>query len=258
VTETTGSAVLQHIEEEERFFGKSMVDTVAAALNPRHLSQTNEHHTPPHVIEAARKSLVEIDLDPATTEYANGLRVKAKSIFTAETNGFNKQWDGTVFLNPPGGSCDGSGTSVFSLDKSVGKGWSCIDKTHPCGHAHGSARSSQKAWWQKLVKEWEAKRVRSALFVGFSVEILQTTQVDPVGQLPLSFPVCIPSRRLAYYREIDGKFIEGTSPPHASVLIFLPEPTKDSAEVEATIRSIKRFIEAFSPIGHVSVPWRWR
>lgn len=238
---------------------------IAAVLNPRHLSQTNEHHTPPHVIEAARKSLVEIDLDPATTAYANVTRsggVRAKSIFTAETNGFNKQWNGTVFLNPPGGSCDGSGTSVFSLDKTVGKGWSCIDKLHPCGHTHTGSRSSQKAWWQKLAMEWEAGRTKSAVFVGFSVEILQTTQVDPVGQLPLEFPICVPSRRLAYYREIDGKFVEGTSPPHASVLIFLPDVSNvtciDESIGASALDSITRFVEAFSPIGHVSVPWRWR
>jgi len=225
------------------------------AFNPRHISETNEHHTPPHVIEAARRSLVSIDLDPATTEFANASRVKAKSIYTAETNGFDQVWHGAVFINPPGGNCDWAGKSVYSLDKTVGKGWSCLDKFHACGHAHKGVRSSQKAWWQKLAFEWEQKRTTAAIFVGFSVEILQTTQVDAVGQIPLEFPICVPSRRLAYFKEIGGKFIEGKSPPHASVLIFLPPPTTITS---STLEGIKRFVEAFSPIGHVSVPWRWR
>lgn len=240
-------------------YNGSIVAPAAVAFNPRHMSETNEHHTPPHVIEAARKSLVSIDLDPATTEFANTSRVQAKSIYTAETNGFNQPWCGTVFNNPPGGSCDCYGKSVYSLDKTVGKGWSCLDKFHACGHVHKGVRSSQKAWWQKLAFEWEQKRTTAAIFVGFSVEILQTTQVDAVGQIPLEFPICVPSRRLAYFKEIDGKFVEGKSPPHASVLIFLPPPATDGLlDADVTMEGIKRFVEAFSPIGHVSVPWRWR
>lgn len=136
--------------------------------NPRHMSESNDHHTPGRVIEAARIALDGIELDPATTEFANSLRVKADRIFTAETNGFDKNWDArSVFLNPPGASCDEDGCTV----RRVGGQWSCTTET-PCGHIHKGVRSSQKAWWQKLAMEWEAQRVESAFFVGFSVEIL--------------------------------------------------------------------------------------
>jgi len=258
---TTESTVSDQVIVQPIPIGSQMiaVDVSAVAHNPRHMSETNEHHTPPHVIEAARKSLVSIDLDPATTEYANALRVKASGVFSAETNGFSRAWSGTVFLNPPGGNCDHAGQSVYSLDKSVGKGWSCLGKFQACGHQHKGVRSSQKAWWQKLAFEWEQKRTTSAIFVGFSVEILQTTQVDAVGQIPLEFPICVPSRRLAYFKEVAGQFVEGKSPPHASVLIFLPPPATDGLlDADVTMEGIKRFVEAFSPIGHVSVPWRWR
>jgi len=248
-----------------------MPPVATAPLNPRHLSETTEHYTPQHVIDAAHKTLVEIDLDPATSEHANKERTRAKRIFTAETNGFLLPWEGRVFLNPPGGSCDQYGVSVRRLPTKVLPGgpevkvWSCGPEA--CGHEHVGVRSSQKAWWQKLVFEWEVGRTASAIFVGFSVEILQTTQVDPVGQLPLEFPICVPSRRLAYsrFKEGDG-YVVGASPPHASVLIFLP-PLGDeensivrmgATQHSNTHEAIERFVEAFSSIGHVSVPWRWR
>jgi len=247
---------------------------ITAPLNPRHLSADPEHFTPLHVVKAARETLVEIDLDPSTTVEGNMSRVGAKSIYTASDNGFSKPWQGRVFLNPPGGKCDREGVCLWSIE--VGKDdkgkkkneWTCDPMKESCGHEHAGSQSAQKAWWQKLALAWEAGQVEAAVFVGFSVEILQTTQVKPVGPLPLEFPICVPKNRLAYDREIrlangNVEYRTGTSPPHASVLIFLP-PLGESVvrfgmtQPSDTHEAIERFVEAFSPIGHVSVPWRWR
>jgi phage N-6-adenine-methyltransferase len=68
-----------------------------------HVSQAtgnNEWYTPPEYIEAARKVLGTIDLDPASNAEANGI-IKAEKFFTAEDDGLNKNWKGKVWLNPP-------------------------------------------------------------------------------------------------------------------------------------------------------------
>jgi hypothetical protein len=59
-----------------------------------------ERYTPPEYIEAARKVLGEIDLDPATCKFAQKW-IRAKQYFTAEINGLSQEWRGRIFLNAP-------------------------------------------------------------------------------------------------------------------------------------------------------------
>jgi len=190
---------------------------IAAVANPRHLSKSNEHFTPLNVVEAARHTMDAIDLDPATTKNANEKRVMAQSFYTKDDDGLSKSWGGRIFLNPPGGRAVGN-------------------------------KSSQKIWWQKLIEEWSRLGgVSQAIFVSFSIELFQTSQADRIGQLPLEFPFCIPSRRIAYDKEFDDGYKTGESPPHASAIIYLPE----------SIGAVKRFERAFENIGHVCVPRNW-
>lgn len=209
--------------------------------NPRHLSETNEHYTPPYIVEAARIALDTIGLDPASSSFVNSEIVKATEFFSKEVNGFIQPWFGNVFLNPPGGKCND-----FGISSTDNKG-----------------NSSQKLWWQKLVSEWKRGSVKSAIFIGFSVEILQTTQVNRVGMIPLEFPMCFPSRRIAYCKSIidvvteEEKIVDSTSPPHSSVVVFLPSPDIVGLTIQSYKTSIKRFDEAFSEIGQVVVPYRW-
>jgi ParB family chromosome partitioning protein len=68
-----------------------------------HLAQgtgENEWYTPKEYIEAARKALGRIDLDPASSAIAQKT-VKAESFYSKDDDGLTKAWTGRVWLNPP-------------------------------------------------------------------------------------------------------------------------------------------------------------
>ena len=59
-----------------------------------------EWYTPSTIIEAARRTMHGIDLDPASSTEAQQW-IKAGSYYTKEDDGLLLPWDGKVWLNPP-------------------------------------------------------------------------------------------------------------------------------------------------------------
>lgn len=155
----------------------------------QHSSATNEHPTPAHVVELARKVLGTIDLDPATTPEFNET-VRAARIYSGDRfDGLAELWHGRVFCNPPGGTLK---------DRNEIKRW--------------GTRSRACAWWRKLTEECAAGRVPEAIFVGFTLELLRSTQSDGPWPHPFDFTVCVPRERLAF---------KGKDPTHANVIVYV-------------------------------------
>jgi hypothetical protein len=185
----------------------------------RHSSASTEHLTPLYIVDASRKALGgAIDVDPATTVRANQ-DVKARFAFTIAHNGLRQKWNGTVFLNPPGGTIKSKLT-----------------------------KSSAVLWWVKLMLEWTTYRVTAGIFVGFTIEVLQQAQkVCSARRIPqpLDFPLCVPERRLSF--DTIGKHdqrISQRDPTHANVIVYLPSRDDPGA---------LRFRQAFGGIGKVKM-----
>lgn len=83
--------------------GESPKDVVQEVIHRPHVSNNsgnNEWYTPKQYIELAREVLGEIDVDPASCEYANET-VMAKQFYSIENDGLTKHWYGKVWMNPP-------------------------------------------------------------------------------------------------------------------------------------------------------------
>jgi phage N-6-adenine-methyltransferase len=88
-------------EELAEFVGDGEpADDGKATPHVLHNSGNDEWGTPREYVEAARKVLGRIDLDPATSPLAQET-VRAARFYTKADDGLTKPWRGRVWLNPP-------------------------------------------------------------------------------------------------------------------------------------------------------------
>jgi hypothetical protein len=180
-----------------------------------HLSLSNEHYTPPATVDAAREVLDgRIDLDPASCELANKIVVATK-IYTRYDDGLAQPWHGNVFLNPPGGKVEGASSALL--------------------------------WWRHLLGCWFRGDVEAAIFIGFSLEVLRSTQVQgDVALDPFDFPFCVPRQRMRFLAAREGALVSQGSPTHANVIVYLPR--------HGSAADVQRFAQVFAKLGRVALP----
>lgn len=123
----------------------SKTKTTAELINQT--SGECEWYTPPEIVEAARRVLGTIDLDPASSEIANQ-RVRATKYYTKADQDLNDgrlpRWDGRVWMNHPFGRTT-NGLFVKHLEDCFLRGYvteaCCI--TYAC---------TSEAWFQPLMR----------------------------------------------------------------------------------------------------------
>jgi hypothetical protein len=186
--------------------------------------ESPDWYTPIRYVDAARAVMGGIDLDPASEPAAN-TRIQAARFYTAEENGLERPWFGKVFVNPPG--------------------------------------KQTNAFWSKLLREWHSGVIEQAVWIGFSLQQLQTLQhaaaqagqqARPLFDLPamghetpLNFPLCIPRKRIEFVenaakrgeRLAQGK-PEPDSPTHANYVTYLGP-------------HVQAFVDVFQQFGQVQM-----
>jgi hypothetical protein len=169
--------------------------------NPMHSAETAEHNTPRAIVEAARRVLGTIALDPMSNAVAQRI-IRATVYYTEADNCFVQPWLGRTFLNPAGGLV--------------------------------------REAWQRLMVEYALGDVPAFIWIGYSLEQLQSLQVGSRkrndthrGPTPIEFPICIPRARLRF-EDQDGN--PQVQPTHAN---FISYGGPD----------ISRFVETFGIFG---------
>ena len=156
----------------------------------------NEWYTPSEYIEAARSVMDGIDLDPASSDEANET-IQAESYFTQDDDGLQQEWFGNVWLNPP------------------------------------YSRDLMPAFVQKLINEYEAKRITQAILV--SHNNTDTNWFQLLAAKSTAFCFC--KKRIKFYC---GDDVAG--PTNGQVFFYLGP-------------SVYRFISVFSAHGVIALPF---
>jgi hypothetical protein len=197
-----------------------------------HSSKSNEHYTPPAIVEAARATMGGIDLDPASCHEANEV-VGAGWFFGLPADALQAQWGNwggepmrnnrisgpaRVFCNPPGGK--------------IGK------------------KSRAVVWWEKLCNEWLDGNVEQAVYICFNLEVLNTTQGSPSPCL--DFPICYFRQRPKFWTPGTPPELRGDvgDPKYPGCAVYLPR----ILDGDPCGYHLGRFREAFAPLGRVVVP----
>src|SRR5262245_41059362 len=131
---------------------------MTSEFSGRHSCHSPDWYTPSPYVEAARQVMGAIDFDPASDAEAN-LTVKAARYLTEEDDGLEHLWTGKTFINPPGGKA--------------------------------------AEFWEHLIALFLSGHVSEAVWIGYSLEQLQSFQ-NACSITPLSYPMCVPKQRIAF------------------------------------------------------------
>lgn len=138
--------------------------------------KSDEWYTPAQYIEAARRVMGGIDLDPASCELANQT-VKAMRYYTKKDDGLSQEWHGRIWLNPP-----------FGRKNAPESGF-------------GGGKSIMGLFVKKLIDAYHDEQVEQAI-------LLATPKTDTAWFRALwEFPICFATHRVIFSRP--GKADQG-------------------------------------------------
>jgi hypothetical protein len=130
-------------EERERIEAEFKISEAkrkpAASFN----SGNNEWYTPEPYIKAATDVMGCIDLDPASSIVANKV-VGAKTFYSAEDDGLEKEWAGKVWMNPPY-----SGEFISQFSEKITKHYNAGEITEAIVLVNNATETT---WFNTLVK----------------------------------------------------------------------------------------------------------
>lgn len=104
-------------------------------------SDSDEWYTPAIYVEAARRAMGTIDLDPASCALANAT-VRANNIYTRTDDGLRYPWHGNVWLNPPYGNEKDKFVEHLFAEYQAGR----VQQAIMCLNAH----ATDTVWFQQL------------------------------------------------------------------------------------------------------------
>lgn len=158
---TERTAILTSIAAGERH-AQSRLTEVAPSSAYRYLSESTEWYTPVQYITAVRELMGAIDLDPASTAFANQV-IRATHYYDKVTDGLSKPWTGRVFLNPP--------------------------------YGQGNGESNQGVWSQRLIEQYTRGMTTEAVLLVNAVT--ERNWFQPLWD----YPICFTNHRIAFYND---------------------------------------------------------
>jgi hypothetical protein len=180
------------------------------AIAENAMPQKSDYGTPPEIAQAVTALLGAIDLDPCSSAEFNKL-VGATYIYTEADNGLDQTWGGRVYLNPPG----------------------------------GKAKPRAKAWWQRLVDEYESGVVHSAVYMSFALDSFQWSQAKGVRPV-IDYPTVVFAKRVKFYVVEGGEATQTKAPTRPCALTWLPPKVLGTLDRGL----IKAFEGALGQVGH--------
>jgi hypothetical protein len=180
-----------------------------------------EYCTPVEIVEAARRVMGTIDLDPASSENANRI-IKAAHIYTEKENGLLQPWHGNVWLNHPFGRAEEACTP--DCNKTIKN----KNHVHHAYDYYGNA-----AWVNHLDHEYEAGRLIQSCNITFA----STSEAwfQPLAKRPQCY-LCPRTN----YRLPDGTIKKGV--PKGSVVTYYGTNLDAFAREFAAFGVVKDFV----------------
>lgn len=163
-------------------------------------NNSDQWFTPPEIVAKVHSTFSGlISLDPCGSEESNKI-VQAEKVITKNSIDTDWGYAGNVFCNPPSGKYTGTNLDFKSL-------------------------SNPQAFFKKLNQGVDSSQIYQYIFLGYSIEQLQTLQTKT--EIPSDCLICVPSKRIRFVDQSGNR----NSPTHGNCIIYRGEQPDRFAEV---------------------------